>query len=166
MTAEVVNEALSLHLERVSRCEHIDTEIKILREMLEVAEREMVNDEVSLSQALSGMPHGTAISDPTGRLGLRLACGFESWRVQQIKDELAKMEEEYRTLSHWIAFVRAWLKCLTDKEKMLIELKYIQKLSWDEIIIAYQKEYGQRYGKSGMKIQVHRAIEKVYKIAQ
>lgn len=166
MKTESINEALSMHLERVARAEFLETEIKVLHEMLEVAEKEMVNDEVSLSQQLTGMPHGTAISDPTGKLGLRLACGYESWRVQQIKDEIKKLQDEYNTLCHWIAFVKAWLKCLTDKEKLLIELKYIQKLSWDEIIIAYQKNYGQRYGKSGMKVQVQKAIEKVYKIAQ
>jgi len=166
MKVEIVNEALSAYLERMARCEFLDGEIKLLREMLEKAEREMVDDEVSLSQELTGMPHGTSIGDPTGRLGLKLACGFESWSVKQIKEELIKLNEEYNTLKYWVAFVGAWLKCLTDKERMLIEMKYIQKLSWDEIINAYQKAYGQRYGKSGMKILVQKSIEKIYKIAE
>ena len=165
MKVEVINEALSMYLERLARCEFLDTEIKILSEMLEKAESEMVDDEVSLSQELTGMPHGTSISDPTGKLGLRLACGFESWSVKQIKEELANMREEYNTLRYWVAFVQAWLKCLTEKERKLIEMKYIQKLSWDEIINNYQREYGQKYGKSGMKVLVQKSIEKVYKIA-
>ena len=166
MKSEIVIEALSSYLERVARCEFLDSEIGILREMLNKAETEMVDDEVSLSQELTGMPHGTSISDPTGKLGLRLACGFESWTVKQIKEELTKLQEEYNTLKYWVSFVRAWMMCLTDKEKMLVEMKYIQKLSWDEIINKYQKEYGQRYGKSGMKILVQKSIEKVYKIAE
>ena len=166
MKAEIINEALSSYLERLSRCEFLESEIKILREMLEKAEMEMVNDEVSLSQELTGMPHGTSIGDPTGKLGLRLACGFESWTVKQIKEELSKLQDEYNTLKYWVSFVQAWLKCLTDKERALIEMKYIQKLSWDEIINNYQKEHGQRYGRSGMKLQVQKAMEKVYKIAK
>ena len=166
MKAEIVSEALSMHLERLARCEFLENEVKILREMLEVAEREMVDDAVSLSQELTGMPHGTSISDPTGKLGLKLACGFESWNVKQIREEIERLQGEYNTLRYWVAFVRAWLKCLTDKERMLIELKYIQKLSWDEIINAYQRAYGQKYGKSGMKVLVQKSIEKVYKIAE
>ena len=166
MKVEIINEALSLYLERVARCEFLESEIKMLREILEKEESEMVDDEVSLSQELTGMPHGTSIGDPTGRLGLKLACGFESWSVKQIKEEITKLMEEYNTTKYWISFVVAWLKCLTDKERMLIELKYIQKLSWDEIINKYQREYGQRYGKSGMKILVQKSIEKIYKIAE
>lgn len=166
MKVEIVNEALSAYLERLARCEFLDGELKLLREMLEKAESEMVNDEVSLSQELTGMPHGSSVGDPTGKLGLKLACGFESWSVKQIKEEIAKLTEEYNTLKYWVSFVCAWLKCLTDKERLLIEMKYIQKLSWDEIINRYQKEYGQRYGKSGMKILVQKAMEKVYKIAE
>lgn len=166
MKVEVINEALSMYLERVARREFLDNEIKLLRDMLEAAVTEMVDDEVSLSQELTGMPHGTAISDPTGKLGLRLACGFESWSVMQIREELKKLQDEYYTLTHWVAFVDAWMKCLTEKERLLVELKYIQKLSWDEIISNYQRKYGQRYGRSGMKIQVAKAMEKVYKIAQ
>jgi len=166
MKVEIVNQALSEYLERLARCEFLESEIKILQEMLEREEMKMVDDEVSLSQQLTGMPHGTSVGDPTGKLGLKLACGFESWSVKQIKEELANRKGEYDTLSYWVAFVKAWLKCLTDKERALIEMKYIQKLSWDEIIIKYQKEYGQRYGRSGMKIQVQKAMEKVYKIAQ
>ena len=166
MKVEVINEALSTYLEKLARCEFLESEIKILSEMLEKAESEMVDDEVSLSQELTGMPHGTSISDPTGKLGLRLACGFESWSVKQIKEELTKFNEEYNTLRYWVAFVQAWMKCLTEKERMLVELKYIQKLSWDEIINSYQKAYGQKYGKSGMKVLVQKSIEKVYKIAE
>ena len=166
MKAENINEALSCYLERLARCEFLENELAMLHEMLETSEKEMINDEVSLSQEITGMPHGTSIGDPTGKLGLRLACGFESWTVKQIKEEIAKLQEEYNTLRYWVVFVQAWLKCLTDKERMLIEMKYIQKLSWDEIINKFQKEYGQRYGKSGMKILVQKSLEKVYKIAE
>ena len=166
MKIEVVNEALSLYLERLSRSEHLKNEIALLRETLENARSEMIDNEVSLSQEMTGMPHGTSISDPTGKLGLMFACGFESWDVKQIRMELEEKENEMKELERWVAFVRAWLMGLTDKERLLIELKYIQKLSWDEIINSYQKEYGQRYGRSGMKVMVQKAIEKVYNVAK
>lgn len=165
MKAEIVIEALSLHLERVARCENLGVELDILRDMLATAEREMVDDEVSLSQEITGMPHGSTIGDPTGKLGLKLACGYENWNVKQIKEEMKNISEERIVLGRWISFVNAWLKSLTEKERMLVELKYIQKLSWDEIINAYQKAYGQKYGKSGMKLLVQKSIEKVYRIA-
>ena len=166
MKAEQINEALSSYLERVARCEYLENEIKLLHEILEHEEKIMVNDSVSLSQELTGMPHGTSISDPTGKLGLKLACGFESWSVKQIKEEIKKLTDEYNNQKYWVAFVVAWLKCLTEKEKMLIELKYIQKLSWDEIISRYQRAYGQKYGKSGIKVLVQKSIEKIYGIAE
>ena len=166
MKPEIVNEMLSEYLVRSARCEFLECELKMLRGLLEEAKDDMVNDEVSLSQQLTGMPHGTMISDPTGRLGIKIACGYESWRVKDIKAEIENRQSEYESLKYSVSFVQAWLKCLTDKERLLVELKHIQKLSWDEIINKYQREYGQRYGRSGMKIQVAKALEKIYKIAE
>ena len=166
MKAEVVNEMLNEYLARLSRSEFLQSELEMLGELLKEAENEMVNDEVSLSQQITGMPHGSSVVDPVGKLGLKLACGYESWTVKDIKNEIEEKQREFSRLKYSVSFVQAWLKCLTDKERLLIELKYIQQLSWDEIIREYQKRFCQRYGRSSMKILVKKAMEKVYKIAE
>ena len=45
------------------------------------------------AQVITGMPHGTRLSDPTAETALRLAEGHEPPEVKALKREIAKLED-------------------------------------------------------------------------
>lgn len=166
MRAEKVDEALAGYPEAVSRTEYLTQQNALLRDALRLALAQMPNDEVSLSQQLTGMPHGTKISDPTGRLGMWFAEGHETWTVGQIRAEIAQNEREIASLRWMIVFVPAWLKALNDKESALIRWKYFDRLSWAEIGRKVYMTYGTRYGKAGIYKLLAAAKDRIYRAAK
>ena len=165
MTPEKVDELMGLYVEHSARCEFLEREIRMLKRSLTVAMAEMVDDEVSLSQELTGMPHGSGTSDPTAILGIKLAEGHVSWTVEQIEKEIAGMEKELEQKRWTVVFVQAWMKCLNERERLLVEHKVLRKESWSEIGAAYTERYAIVLSKTGMKNIIERAMDKVYTVA-
>ncbi len=79
------------------------------------------------AQKLTGMPHGTGLSDPT----------FEA--VQRIIDkwdkDIREMAEEVNRLIDNKAAVDKGLKALEWKEYRLIELHYFMGLTWERVAV-------------------------------
>lgn len=166
MTAERVDEALSRYAEAVSRTEYLREQNRLLNEALQLALSHMVSDEVSLSQQLTGMPHGTMISDPTGRLGMWFAEGHESWTVEQIKAEIKTNKGEIASLRWVVCFVPAWIKGLNDNEARLIRLKYFNRLTFSEMAEAVEKETGVLLSRSGIVSKLKAAKRRIYRLAR
>lgn len=166
MRAERVDEALAKYPEATARTEYLTQQNKLLQEALSIALTQMANDAVSLSQQLTGMPHGTKISDPTGRLGIWFAEGHETWTVEQIRAEIARNEEEIASLRWILVFVRAWMMALNDKESALIRWKYFDRLSWTEISRKVYETYGVKYGKRGLSYMIEAARKRIYRMAE
>lgn len=165
MEAAKVDELMGLYIEHLARTEYLESEIKLLEQMLEKAKVEMVDDEVSLSQELTGMPHGSGVGDPVAILGMKLAEGHVSWRVEQITEELKKLRAEHQQKKWTVIFVNAWLKCLNDRERLLVEHKVLRGETWAEISEAYSSKYSIVISKSGMKKIIERAMEKIYTVS-
>lgn len=160
-----MDELLKIYRATEARCEYLKSQIGILEESLEKNRREMVSDKVSMSQAISGMPHGTSPGDPCGNLALDLAMGNVSVFVKQIMDELVELRTELNSKGYIIVYVNSWLKSLSDREKAAVELKALDQQPWAMVVMGFRDRFGGPCSKHTVQRLYDRAMEKIYETA-
>lgn len=165
MEVERVNEMLANYREYSARCAFLKNEIEDLQSMLAALQQTVVEDTVSTTSVVTGMPRGTVTSDPTGRLAIMLASGYTPPHIQQIEEEIAALRAELNTKSATIRYVDSWLLALNEKQGFILRRKAVDSLQWREIIYLYNKEFGVEYSRNGVKKIYHAALNKVYKVA-
>lgn len=166
MRPESVDQCLANYREYTARCTFLEHEIHELQALVERLKRTTVEDAVSITQVMNGMPRGTDISDPTGRIGTKFADGYVPDYIREIEEEIRQRESEYRFKLPAIVFVDAWLKVLNKRERFVIENKTIGGMFWRELAVAYKEEFGEEYSRQGLKKIRDRAIVKIYKVAE
>ena len=166
MTPELVDKHLENYQEYSARCTFLMEEIRELKELGKKLESTAISDAVHITSVMTGMPHGTEITDPTGRIAIQFADGYKPEYIAQIEKEIKILESEYKMKNSTVVFVDAWLKALTKRERYIIENKVIGGMVWRDLIAGYNAEFGVMYSKSGMKNLKDAAMEKIYKVAE
>lgn len=166
MQKDSVDAMLSNYREHLARCEYLECEIPELERLAACMRETMVEDTVSCTQAISDMPRGTTISDPTGRLALMFASGGVTEHVRQIEKEIADKKAELAQKRVTVIFVGAWLKALNEKERFVVEKQVIDKLFWRDVVRSYDRVFGEAYSKHGLKSIRDNALQKIYRIAE
>lgn len=165
MQRESVDTMMSNYNTHLARCEYLQHEIQELERLAARARETMVEDSIHVTPTLSGIPHGTDISDQTGRLAMMFADGGVTDRVKQIEEEIATKKRELDEKRVTVFFVRAWLKALNEKERLVVEKQVIDKLFWRDVVRFYEHTFGEAYSKHGLKKIRDDAMEKIYQIA-
>ena len=166
MQREAVDQCLANYREYSARCSFLEQEINELKLLAEKLKGSAVADAVTITAQMTGMPHGTEITDPTGKIAIKFADGYTPDYIVEIDREIRKLENERRAKMSTIVFVDAWLKALCKRERFVIENKVIGGMFWRELIYAYKSEFGEEYSKQGMKKIKDRALERIYKVAE
>ena len=166
MQPEKVDEMLANYREYAARVAYLSEAVKQTERLCVSLRQNVVEDSISITQVISDMPRGTAISDPTGRLGSMLAEGYVPEHILQAEADLESMKLEIRSKENVVVFVEAWLRGLSDRERFVIEHKVIAGMYWREMIPLYKREFGDEYSKQGLKRIKAKALEKIYRIAQ
>ena len=89
MKPERLNEIMKKYRSNKARYAYLCSQLDMLHRFLERCESQMVNDQISMSQAITGMPHGSSIGDPTGRLATMKIIDEMSWA--EILDKMNHM---------------------------------------------------------------------------
>ena len=167
MTKEKVDLLLSNHRENVGRCLHLQAEIAELQSSIADAERNLATDLAwAHSYELSDMPHGTAVSQPTEKIGLQLASGWKPDYIVTMQQRLAECEREQQEREINRMFVDGWLKGLPDRERWLIENQVIDKVFWRDILIRYRQRFETDLSKDTLQRVKARALEQIYAMAR
>lgn len=166
MTIEQVDECLAHYREYKARCEFLENEIRELKAVLEDMKSSIVEDNVSITQAITGMPHGTSVSDPTGKLGILIADGFLPPFIKDCERDIAAKEKELRFKRPVTIFVEAWLITLNKRERFVIENKTIGGMFWRDLVVIFKNEFGEEYSRQGLKKIRDNAMSKIYHIAE
>ncbi len=166
MSPQQLTEVLRNFRTAKARCAYLESQLEDLNRLLRVSQGQMINDQISLSQAITGMPHGTNVGDPTGRLALDIASGKESVFVKQIQEEIIKFQAEMQTISPNVRVVEIVLNGLSERERIPFEMKMIDDCPWLEILARMNREYHNSYSKRSLQRLLDRAVEKAYKIVQ
>ena len=165
-TKETVDKVLSEYQADKARAEHILVEIDNLSQIIVEMERTIEADASAIgAQALTGMPHGSGISDPTASTAIRLASGWEREDVSQLKFDKRELEAELSVRKRTVAFVDAWMKGLSEREEWLIRKQVINGEFWRDIIDDYSRDYGFRISQDTLARMKHKAMEKIYRAA-
>ena len=164
-TTEQVNEMLNNYRGRSARIALIESEISDLKDMYEDMSKTIVEDSISATASLTGMPRGTKISDPTGRLAIDIASGETPKHLQDIKDDIDALYRERRCLITPCRKVDALLKALNEKQEFILRRKAIDQMQWREIIFTYKKTFGIEYSRQGAKNIYKASLLCLYKVA-
>jgi len=166
MTREAVDEMLKNYKQTLARHEYLQAQVDILKKALDENKREMISDRVSMSQAITGMPHGTSVGDPVGNLALDIAMGKVTPFVKQVEEEIAKIQGEMQRTEILVSCVGKWLEGLSEREKLAVEQKVFDDQPWAKIVFAFKSQYGEEAcSKRSVQRIYDRAMEKIYAMA-
>lgn len=148
------------------RAAHIQIQTAELSARLSLLQSRLVYDETGPgAQNITGMPHGTAISDPTAEVAVRLASGYETDEMKSIRAKITALNDEFEALRIKIAYVDAWVKGLNIYERWLILRQSIDETHWRDLEESYKKEFGYYVSSRHLQRMRNAALEKIYTIA-
>lgn len=157
----------SKYRNNVSRYKVISVTLNRLNSDLHKALSEMVEEMASIqAQQITGMPHGSGISNPTERVALELAEGRETEEVKSLRLKIEQLNNERTELEYNIQYVEAWLAGLTERERLIIEASCIDGESWYNVMRRYQQVYGIEISKSTIRRMKATALGKIYSIIE
>lgn len=161
-----MNQMLHDYREHLGRCRSLEQEIKEIEATLQRLRASMVADAAAPgSQNMDGMPRGTAIGNPTERIGGMFADGYVPEYIRELEEELTAKRAEYQRISATVVFVGAWLEGLADRERWIIETQVIDGVPWRRVVAMYREKYGEIRTRDGLKKLRLRALEKIYRMA-
>ena len=166
MRKEAVKQMLQSYREDKARCQYLENEIPQLEKMADTLRKEMVDDAVSITQVISDMPRGTSVSDPTGKLGALFAAGYVPDHIRQVETQIRAKRRELSRKQITVTLVDSALTGLTDRERFVVERKFIDGMFWRELIEAYRGTFAMHYSKSAMKKITDTALDKMSRIME
>ena len=151
----------------VGRCAFLKKTIAEAEADIELWRRNLA-DELVLSGGanLDGMPRGTKVGNPTERIGIMLATGYEPEDLKEAEASLVRLREELRENRMLLSFVEAWLEGLTAKERWLIEQLYFEGYTYNEAAHAYAEKYGVQISRDGIRRMKKVTVQKVADMAR
>lgn len=167
MTPEKVMETLRTYRENLGRCEHLKVEIEQAETALQELQMSLYVDIASPNtQNLDGMPHGNKVSSPTENIGIMLAAGETPRHIADLKADIRAMQEEQHSRQTCVAYVDAWLKGLTDRERWIVQGQIIDAKTWRELIREHETLYGEPRTKEALKRLRAKSFEKICKMVK
>ena len=167
MTRESVDKLLANHRKNRGRMEYLKAEIYRLEIEINVARRNLALDAATAhNYELSDMPRGTAVSQPTERIGLQLASGWEPDYIKSMDKEKERYQQEFDVREIDAMFVTAWLHGLPDRERWIIETQVIDGVFWRDVLIQYKRQFGIDTSKDTLQRLKAKALQQIYEMAQ
>lgn len=160
-----VMECLANYREYSARCDYLRREIPRLETLVQQLRNDVVDNEVHITQVISDMPRGSSTSDPTGKLGTKLAIGYEPKYIAEIEEEIKEKKSELKFKDITVWSVEAGLKSLTPKERYLVERKYIYEDFWRNIVEGFNNTFSEGYNnKDTLKRILDKGLETMERV--
>lgn len=116
-------------------------------------------------QQYTGMPHGNGATRPVEQLVLDYIDGRLHPQIRLWQEEGDAIRREIRQIESQRAMVDIWLGALRPNERLVVEKKHIDGMSWPEMESVSTRLFGYHMSKSGLKKLCARAMQKIYDIA-
>ena len=166
MSPDKLDEMLKNYRPLKARSAYLQDQLEELERKLILNRMMMIDEQVSLSQEITGMPHGTSTGDPTARLALDVASGKVSIFVRQIQDEIAATKRELGTIEPTLRIVGIVLQALSERECEVLEMRAMDEMEWPEIQEQMNREYNNVYCQRTLQRLFERAMEKAYEVVR
>ena len=166
MTLTEITEMIAAYNEKRGRAAFLRVEIAAkTRELERLIALQPVYEAGPGAQVITGMPHGTKLSDPTAETASRLADGYESADIKDMRRELSRLQSELEKADSNIAAVEAWLIALTPSERFVIEHKLINGEYWAVVVRGYEEALNLPASKSALKRIKYAALDKLARVS-
>ena len=166
MSPQKLDEIFKKYRTDKARYAYLKSELETLERWLRLCESQSISDRVSLSQAITGMPHGSGIGDPTGRLAVDVASGKVSEFVKQILDDMKAAKDEIDVISFRIRTVENVLQALVDREREVLIFKVIDDRDWGDTVNQMNGLHNNSYSKRTLQRLLDRALMRAYEIVK
>ena len=166
MSLEQLTEILKKYRSNKARLAYLQSQLEMLGRFLAKCQGEMIEDQVTMSQAITGMPHGTTVGDPCGRLAIDIASGKVTPFVRQIQDEIDQTRGEIISISPSVRTVEIVLGALKERERIVMEMKMIDELPWDQVLDGMNRQFNNSYSKRSLQRLLDRAVDTAYEIVK
>lgn len=166
MKPEKFDELMKKYRVTKARIARLREDLRIGERNLRACSSSMVDDMISLSQAITGMPHGSGTGDPTGRLAIDIATGKVTPFVKQTQEDIAQINLELMILEPQARYVEIALGALSERERELVTMKIIDEFSWVEVIHQMNTKFGGNYTKRTLQRLVEHAMQKAYEVVR
>lgn len=166
MSPKRLDEILKKYRSNKARYAYLRSEMVTLGRWLDMCQSQSVTDRVSLSQAITGMPHGSGTGDPVGRLAIDIASGKVSVFVKQVQDDMAEVDAEMLRIAPEISTVEIVLEALCDREREVLTLKMIDDMDWTTTTNAMNELHNNSYSKRSLQRLLDRALGRAYEIVK
>ena len=164
MSPQRFDEILKKYRSMKARYAYLQTQLVMLERYLAICRGEMIDDKVSMSQAITGMPHGSGVVDPTSRLAIDIASGEVTVFVKQIQEDIERTSQEIQKIEPDIKIIEIVLEAMSERELAVMEMKMIDDLSWSKVLDEMNKRYNNSYSKRSLQRLLDRAVGKAYEI--
>ena len=166
MSPQKLDEIFKKYRTDKARYAYLKSELETLERWLRLCESQSISDRVSLSQAITGMPHGSGIGDPTGRLAIDIASGEVSVFVKQVQEDLAFANTELLKLAPEISTVEIVIESLGDREREVLIFKIIDGRDWNDTVNQMNGLHNNSYSKRSLQRLLERALGRAYEIVK
>ena len=101
--------------------------------------------------------HSSTVSDPTGRISF---CLPDEADISRMSTEMMRLERRLRR-------VDAWMGALTNRERMIVRMFYIEGMVWGEVVFAYNANPTDGMGRDEKTVKRWRneAIQRIKTVA-
>lgn len=166
MKPEIVLETLQSYRENLGRCEYLRIELAEAEKVLNDLEGTAREDAAAPgAQNLTGMPRGNAVGNPTERIAMMFASGGEPRHISELREEISKKWEEYRTKQKAADQVDAWMRGLNDRERWIVLGQVVDGLTWRELMREHETRFGEPRTKEALRRLREKSMEKIYRMA-
>lgn len=108
------------------------------------------------TQNLSGMPHGTHISDPTAQIAIDTIEGRIPHEAQLLSLRIDQKRTEWQDKRLQLLYIDVWLDMLTEAERWVIQMHCIERYSWQTLVLKSPDVFGDQRSKDTLR-RIYRA---------
>ncbi len=166
MSPAKLDEIMMRYRSNKARVAYLRSQREMLDRFLSICKSQMINDSVSLSQAITGMPHGSGVGDPVGRLAMDIVSGKVTPFVKQIQEDIMQNERDLQAVEPDVKVVDLVLGAFTERERQVVEMKIFDDLTWPETLSRMNEVHNNTYSKRSLQRLLDRAMGKAYEIVK
>ena len=165
MTEKDIRDMLGRYKSNAGRIKHLEVEAKELRAKIEQTKADEVDAAAGPHPAnIDGMPRGNRKSDPTGKLGAKLADGKVSKDVAAMQEKLKAVETELGAAVREKQYMDAWVTSLMDRERLVLVSRLVEGRTWGKVADEYAKRYGDEMSERTLMRMLDNAVHTIWLI--
>ena len=162
MQREQVKRMLESYRQCRARRVSLAAEIELAERQLAEARERMTEEAVLPGHDLACVPGG-GTGDPTARLAVKFASGYQPRYILEMAGDLRRMRDEMRECETACRCVEAWRGVLNERELLVLDRHVIGGESYADVLEAFARQFPSTALTSldGVKCVNKRAISKI-----